>query len=711
MKKNGRSGKKDHKRFSKKSEYKKRSRKAALSRAVKSADKKGAHRPVHDEYVGIFLTTSRGFGFIKCDEFNEDLFVHSSKTLGAQGGDEIRFVTKQDRMGKLEAVVTEITKRNSELVTGVLCDAEVYVRRGGRSIPVRAFDFVPDNTKRINFNVRISAHSANGAESGDRVAVKILEYPTRASFAVGKVVEVFGDTDSPESAVSAVLFSSGIPREFDSDVISEANSLSAYDSDEISRRLDLRDKTVFTIDSEYAKDLDDAISVERFDEGWLLGVHIADVSHYVRSDSAIDREAKRRGTSVYFPGSVIPMLPEALSNNLCSLNAETDKLTLSAMIKLDKSGEILSCEVAESVISSASRAVYKELNSILDKTADKDIKAKYKKPVTDMLKEAVRLYKVLKKRSDKRGCFELESNEAVIVLDDLGYPCDIKRVDRGITERLIEQFMICANEAVARLTHAKGIDGVYRIHEKPDPEKCVILLQYAENLGLEIKGKGFRSDRLGAVQMQKLLELAREKEVGRAVSEVLLRSLMKARYSVSPIGHFGLALGYYSHFTSPIRRYADLTLHRILKDALACGEKLVYTAKDEENAPDARVSDRIIDACEAANDGELRALGAERAIDDIYKAFYMKEHEGEIFDATVISVTTFGFFAMLDNTCEGLVPSSELGRITDYDESHMSLTDEYGRKFTVGMKLKLCLENVDTALGKLTFSLADEDDD
>ncbi len=665
-----------------------------------------------EEYVGEFLNTSRGFGFIKCDKFVNDIFVPAVLTKGAQGGDTVRFTVAQGYDNKTEGRVVEIIGRNTEPVMGHLSAVDIWVRRGGRSITRKAFDFIPDSTKRINFNVRISYGKSMGAKDGDRVAVKILEYPTRTTYAVGELVRVFGSTDTPESAVEAVLFSNGISTKFDDNVVKEADRLSLPDENEIADRLDLRDKTVFTIDSEYAKDLDDAISIERTENGWVLGVHIADVTHYVKPGSAIDKEAMRRTTSLYYPGNVVPMLPEKLSIGLCSLNKDTDKLTLSAIIELDSNAEIVRCEVVKSIISSAARGVYSELNAILDKSADKELKNKYSKEVIISLKEAYRLYKVLKRRADKRGCFELESDEALILLDEKGYPCDIQRLDRGVCERIIEQFMICANEAVARLTCARGLTGVYRVHEKPDPEKCSILLQYIENLGIDIKPLKLRADRLAPVHMKKILEISKEADKGRAVSDVLLRSLMKARYSPQALGHYGLALDYYSHFTSPIRRYADLTLHRVLKRTLKKGVKLVYDRNedtlDSENCP---TSDKVSEACEAANEGEIRAQNTERAIVDIYKAFYMRGHEGEEFDAFIVSVTSFGFFAELDNSCEGLVPVSELGGIESYDEACMCLVDVYGRKFTPGMRIRVCLEEVDLARGKLTFSLIDRYED
>ena len=700
--------------FSKKAAARSRSHKSEKSRGIMAARSKrtgAVHNRHYSTHIGIFSITQRGYGFVTCRDFEDDVFIPASKTLSAAGGDEVRFIVRTGKhSGRIDGEITEIIKRNDALVLGRLYEHESYVRRGGKRVSVRSFEFIPDTSKQILFPVTISSAAASGARSGDRVAVKILEYPTHTRAAVGRVERVFGKADSIESAVEAILYNSGVMCEFSQEVMAEAQSLEVIKDAEQTKRLDLRSKTIFTIDSEYAKDLDDAISVEKLDDGWILGVHIADVAHYVKPGGAIDAEARNRGNSVYYPGSVIPMLPEALSNGYCSLNMDSEKLTLSAIIKLNLKGEIISCEVCESVISSMARGVYSELNSILDKSADSKLKKKYPKAVLDMLKEAVRLYKILLKRAEKRGCFELESGEAVIKLDESGCPCDIVRIDRGICERLIEQFMLCANEAVARLICSHGLHGVYRIHEKPDSEKCAVLLQYAENLGIEVKKMNLRADKLSPADMQKLLNAAAEKNVGRALSPVLLRSLMKARYEPVPVGHYGLALEYYSHFTSPIRRYSDLILHRYLKKALAQGEKLYYNAGtdtiDKESCP---VNSDISNACDAANEGEVRALSAERSIDDVYKAYYMKDRIGDEFSAVIVSVTSFGFFAELDNTCEGLVPVSTLGGLGYYDESHMKLTDAYGRSYRVGENVRVCLEDVDIATGKMTFSLVEDD--
>lgn len=692
-----------------------RSRKKEAVRAYMSARaKRSGTKPysrVQNTYIGIFSLTSRGYGFVSCKDFDDDVFIPASKTLSASGGDEVRFVLRHgNSTGRIDGEITEIIKRNEAFVIGRLYESEAYVRRGGKNVSVHSFEFIPDTGNQISYPVRISSAKALDAKAGDRVAVKILEYPTPKSKAVGRVEKVFGPADTIEAAVEAILYDTGVKREFSSQIMVEAESYKGVCEEDCISRLDLRSKTVFTIDSEYAKDLDDAISVEKKSDGWVLGVHIADVAHYVKRGSPIDVEAKARGNSVYYPSKVIPMLPKQLSNGHCSLNMDSDKLTLSAIINLDLKGEIKTCEVRESVISSASRGVYSELNSILDNSADESVKNKYPQNVLDMLNDAAELYNVLLERADKRGCFELESGEAVIKLDDNGYPVDIVRVDRGVCERLIEQFMLCANEAVARLVCAKKIHGIYRIHEKPSSEKGAVLLQYAENLGIEVKKMSMRADKLEPADMQKLLSAASEKNAARALSPVLLRSLMKARYEPVALGHYGLALEFYSHFTSPIRRYSDLVLHRYLKEAIADGVSLRYNSETDIADKDAcPVNADVSSACEAANNGEVRALNAERAIDDVYKAYFMKDRVGEEFDGIIVSVTSFGFFAELDNTCEGLVPISTLGGIGFYDESHMKLTDAYGNSYKVGEKVRVCIDEVDIATGKMTFSFIEKE--
>lgn len=707
------SRKKTLNKFAKKSVRRQKSRSAvSLNSAYfgKQTKRKNTHKNEREVYSGIFSTTSRGFGFVKCEAFEDDIFIPAAKTGNAMGGDEVSFVLTGSSGGpRIDGEIIEIISRKSELVIGHLEECVSTVRRGGRNVQVSSLICIPDNQKQVSFPIRVSSAKANGAKPGDRVGVRILQYPSVNKDAVGKVEEVFGQIDDPNSAALAVLFDQGISTEFPDEVIYEAEALNSEIHDTNSR-LDLRGKTVFTIDSEYAKDLDDAVSVEADGDGFILGVHIADVSEYVKAGGSIDLEAKSRGTSVYYPGNVVPMLPQALSNGLCSLNRDSDKLTLSAFIKLDKSGEILSCEVCKSIISSAARGVYSELNAILDKTAPAETKKKYSKEVLDMLKTAVKLYKVLLKKSQKRGCFELESDEAVILFNDDGVPYDVVKSERGTTERLIEQFMLCANEAVAKLAYTKNIPGIYRIHENPAPDKLRSLIDYAENVGIDVRKYKKEVESLTPRHMQRLLKEAEEKGALRPVSEVLLRSMMKAKYSPSPAMHYGLALEYYSHFTSPIRRYADLALHRSLKSAIKKnGAPLYFDGEVTKDIP--YNSNKIMtDASEAANEGELRALSAERAIDDIYKAFCMKDKLGEVFDAMIISVLSFGFFVALDNTCEGLVPISTLGGLGSFDEDRMRLEDIYGNLYTVGMSVKVTLTDVNISSGKLTFELSQGSD-
>ena len=691
--------------FAKKSAKRQKSKRSV---SLNGAFFKGAHKrrqgqkkPL-EKYTGIFSATSRGFGFVKCDNFDDDIFIPAAKTMNAMGGDEVEFIIKGKSSGvRIDGEITDIISRKNDIIVGHLEECVSIVRRGGKNVKVNSFIFLPDNTKQISYPVKISSAKAKGAVSFDRVGIKILAYPTADKDAIGEVEMIFGKVDDPESAALAVLYTNGIATEFPDEVKSEAEDvISATKNTE--KRVDLRDKVIFTIDSEYAKDLDDAISVEYDGEYYTLGVHIADVSEYVRAESALDREAKSRGTSVYYPGHVIPMLPEAISNGACSLKCDSDKLALSAMIKLDKAGEILSCDVFESIITSAARGVYSELNSILDKSASNDIKKKYPKAVLNTLKLGVRLYKILLKKSEKRGSFELESDEAIILFDENGVPCDVIKEERGVTERLIEQFMLCANEAVAKLSCANNIPGIFRIHEKPAADKLTTLLEYAENVGIDVRKYKKEIEGLTGKHMQKLLAEASDKDALRAVSEVLLRSMMKAKYSPAPSLHYGLALDYYSHFTSPIRRYADLALHRSLKEAIRKKGSPLHLEGDVNS--DKYTSNPVMaEASEAANEGELRALSAERAIDDIYKAFCMQKRLGEEFDAMIISVLSFGFFVSLDNTCEGLVPVSSLGGLASYSEEKMRLEDAYGNTYTVGTKVKVRLVDVNISSGKLTF--------
>ena len=424
-------------------------------------------------------------------------------------------------------------------------------------------------------------------------------------------------------------------------------------------RLDLRNEIIFTIDSYEAKDLDDAISVKKTENGYILGVHIADVSHYVTHASSLDKDAYERGTSVYFIDKVVPMLPKELSNIICSLNEGVDRLTLSAFMTLDNSGNIISTEIANSIINSKVKGIYSELNDIIEKEKDSEFYKKYEN-VYPTFKTMLELYGILKHKSEQKGAMELESDETKIILNEKGHPVDIIKRERGISERLIEQFMLCANEGVASFMYNAQIPCVYRVHDEPDREKINSFAIFARNLGIDVSPLKARNT-ITPSQLSLILKDSEEKGHLSIVSSVLLRSLMKARYSSLQKPHFGLNTEYYCHFTSPIRRYPDLSVHRILKSFLS-GE----------------ITDKNIGAyekfatlsSEMSSDNEVRAVRAERDIEELYKCIYMKDLVGEELDCVICSVNSFGFFAKTDKLCQGLVSIESLGGGFTYDREN-----------------------------------------
>ena len=457
-------------------------------------------------------------------------------------------------------------------------------------------------------------------------------------------------------------------------------------------REDLRSETVFTIDGASAKDLDDAVSLRRLPGGgWRLGVHIADVSHYVRERTALDRCAMQRGTSVYFTDKVVPMLPEALSNGACSLNADEDKYALSAFITLDKDGNIVGLRLAQSIIRSKVRGVYSEVNELLSGNANAEIKKKYSKVYPTLLKMA-ELYECLYEKNKNRGSIDFDADEAVILLDSEGNPVSIEKRCRGLSERIIEQFMLTANEAVATYLSNNAIPCVYRVHEAPPPEAFSDFCGYLESLGFDTRE--LRRSEPDAKRLSDLLALAEERGVGEAVSYTMLRSMAKAKYSDVKSPHFGLGIENYCHFTSPIRRLSDLATHRIIKKVLF------------ENKSPKLYSSYARRAAVAATEGELRAVNAERKIDDLYKVIYMSEREGECFEGRITSITSFGLFCMLDNTCEGLVPISSLPGVFTFDERNLTMRSR-DLTFHIADRVNLRLEEANITRGKLRFSLVD----
>ena len=526
---------------------------------------------------------------------------------------------------------------------------------------------------------------ARGAMPKDKVEVKLI----RTGYAPEcEVLRSFGSSESFGANYEAILAEENIEVEFDPEAQKDAEIAARAElSDE--GRVNREREVIFTMDGADALDLDDAVSLVRTRSGgYKLGVHIADVSHYVKEKTALDRAAMSRATSVYFTDKVVPMLPKALSNGACSLNAGERKYTLSAIIKLSAEGEILDLSLEESVIRSRVRGVYSEVNELLSGSKDSALRAKYRE-VLPTLKKMEELCRVLNERRRKRSYIDFDTDEAKIILDGSGAPVDVVLRERGLAERMIEEFMLIANEAVAKYLSDREIPCVYRIHETPPPDRYAELVRFAHNLGFS--SQDIDSGDPCAEKLAALLKKAEERGVGYPLSYMMLRSMAKAKYSDVRSRHFGLGLDYYCHFTSPIRRLSDLATHRIIKAHLHG----VRTEKYKNYAKRAAA---------AATEGELRALAAERRIDELYKTLYMSRFIGECFDAEVCSVTSFGMFVRLENTVEGLVPMSEMPGEFFFDEGNMSLVSR-GGVFRLADRLCVRLEECDITRGNLRFSV------
>ena len=639
---------------------------------------------------GVFSSSKSGFGFVTLKEgYDKDIFIPEDKTGGAIEGDivEIIYHIYTNRFGdeKTEGRVRKIVEYGRKTVIGT-----VSGERGSgysRKRSPQKFFLIPDDSK---IPLKPIIRELGGAEVGDKVEALIDrsgKHPIEC-----EIVRNFGKSDSREANYEAILAECEIPVDFSKEELAEAAFFAAMPlSDEGRVR---RDKDIiFTIDGIGAKDLDDAVSLKKLKGGiWQLGVHIADVSHYVKERTHLDRAVMARGTSVYFTDKVVPMLPPALSNGACSLNPGEDKYALSAIINLSKEGEIISCRIEPTVIRSRVRGVYSEVNELFLGEASPEIKLKYKEVLPSLIRMR-ELYLILKKRSETRGALELETSEAEILLSKSGEPIDIVKRERGDAEKLIEQFMLCANEAVATLLTEKEIPCVYRVHENPPPEKLSDFITFAHNLGFDTSA--ISKDKSSSKDFSQLLAAAREKGIIAPVSYSMLRSMAKAKYSDVKEPHFGLGIDCYCHFTSPIRRLSDLATHRIIHKVLLEGKRpQLYSSYARR-------------ASAAATEAELRAMSAERRIENLYKVIYMEKFIGSEFDAVISSVTSFGIFAELENTCEGLVPISELPGMFIFDEKNLSMRSR-DVIYRLGDIIRIRLEEADIIRGKLRFSIVDE---
>ena len=642
---------------------------------------------------GKFSSSERGFGFVTADEnYNlpADIFIPARYTSGALDKDRVAVLIKKRELKKksdefhIEGEIVEILEHGIKDFCGTLIlDGKLL----GRSFsPYRV---IPDNP-RLGFEAEID--DIKDIAIGNKVEVKLIDYGRGPRPPKGEIIRDLGKTFSLGANYESVLFEHGIRTEFPYEAIRCAEEAA---KEEISTkgRLDLRDMPIFTIDGADAKDLDDAISLEVTDKGYRLGVHIADVSHYVRYGTPTDKEAFARGTSVYFIDKVIPMLPVCLSNGVCSLNADTDKYTLSAFIDLSKQGEIIGCRIENAIIRSKVRGVYSEVNDLFENKSKSRFYRKYK-VVYKVLTTMYPLYEVLAKRAKSRGVLELESAEARFILDENGMPTDIVKRERGDAEKMIEQFMLTANEAVARYMCARSLPSVFRVHEAPSEEKLSSYRTFIQNAGLSTLS--LRAKKLTTSAFEPILSEAAEKGMENVISRLTLRAQMKAKYSDIRDDHFGLGLSYYCHFTSPIRRYPDLSVHRILK----------YAMENGESATTKRYTKFAAESAAASSENELKAMAAERDIEDLYKVIFMEKEVGKEFDAVISSVTSFGLFCELENTCEGFIPIEVLGDGFKFREETLTLS-RGNIQYKLGQTLRIRITDANVFRRRIYMEIAD----
>ncbi len=632
---------------------------------------------------GRFQGNARGYGFFIPADGSADMFIPAENVHGAMHGDMI-WVRKTEtfsRNGSAEAEIVMIAVRaQSRIVGSYESDAN-----GNGFV-------VPDDTK-LPIDVLVMRGDESGASDGDKVVVNICQYPDGRRPALGRISEVLGAKDAKGTDMLAVIRRMDLPDTFAKPAMQQARRLNKPPTeDEIARREDLRAWRIITIDGADAKDLDDAVSLRKMECGnYLLGVHIADVSSYIAEGSPLDKEAYRRGTSVYFPDRVLPMFPPQISNGVCSLNEKEDKKALSCIMEFAPDGRILSHRFAETVIRTAHRMCYEDVNAMY--AGDTALQEKYA-DVWPMLQEMRALAEIFGARRVKRGAIDFDLDEAKIVLDKQGKTVDVTVYERGEANRMIEEFMLAANETVARHISELRLPMLYRVHEQPDKEKLHTLNTFLGTLGYGIKNMG----NVRPATLQRVLEKAKGTKEENVVSRVTLRSLKKARYCELCLGHFGLALDCYCHFTSPIRRYPDLVVHRIVKEVLhgEMGEKRAQ-----------RWHDAMPEIAKYTSEREAAAVEAERAADDLKKAEYMQSHIGSIETGIIAGVTQYGFFVRLPNTIEGLVRIASIENdYYVYEEKNFCVTGRSTKKvYRLGDEVRVQVMGVDLENACVDFRL------
>ncbi|EHI70064.1 ribonuclease R [Streptococcus ictaluri] len=639
---------------------------------------------------GTFRANKAGFGFLHVDDNEDDMFIGRNDVGYAIDGDLVEVVVKKpaDRLkgSAAEARVTGIVERSLKTVVGKFVLDDEKPKYAG---------YIKSKNQKVQQKIYIKKEPVvlDGTEI---IKVTIDKYPTRGhDYFVAHVRDIVGHQGDVGIDVLEVLESMDIHSAFPDEVIAEAEAIAdAPSAKDLIGRVDLRQETTFTIDGADAKDLDDAIHIKRLDNGHFeLGVHIADVSYYVKEGSALDREAVARGTSVYVTDRVVPMLPERLSNGICSLNPNVDRLTQSAIMEIDGKGHVVAYQICQSVIKTRFRMTYSAVNDMI--AGDEEALESYA-PILESVQLMTALHKILEKMRLRRGALNFETQEAKIIVNDKGMPVDIVLRQRGIAERMIESFMLAANECVAEHFAKAKLPFIYRIHEEPKAEKVQKFIDYASIFGIKIQGT---ANKVSQEALQEVMAKIADQPGSEVLSMMLLRSMQQARYSEHNHGHYGLAADYYTHFTSPIRRYPDLLVHRMIRD---------YQQVTQEKMD--HYASRIPELASSSSQLERRAIDAERMVEAMKKAEYMEEYVGDEFEGIVSSVVKFGLFVELPNTIEGLVHVTSLPEYFHYNERTMTLQGEKsGIVFKVGQAIRVKLIKSDKETGAIDFEFLPSD--
>ena len=655
-----------------------------------SIDLKGKIKPLPaDVKVGRYMATQRGFGFVRVENEEDDIFIPGVHTKGALDGDTVQVqVKKEGEEGRRrEGQVLNILERGNSIIVGT------YTRS-------RNFGFVTPDNQKFTKDIYVAKAESKGAVTGHKVVVEITDFGDEQRKPEGRVLEILGHVNDPGVDILSVIKAYGLPEEYPDEVMKQIEDIpDEVEESQKAGRADFRDLQTVTIDGEDAKDLDDAITLSKEGNIYHLGVHIADVSQYVTEGSPLDKEALKRGTSIYLVDRVIPMIPHKLSNGICSLNQGVDRLALSCMMDINEKGEIVKHKICESVINVTRRMSYTSVHKIIEEKDEQERK-EYEEliPMFELMYE---LAEILQAKREKRGSIDFDFPEAKIILDEKGKPIDVKEYERTQANRIIEEFMLAANQTVAEEYFWSELPFVYRTHETPDMEKIQNLALFIENFGYTLK---IKEDEIHPKEIQKLMRAIAGKPEEGLIGRLALRSMKQARYTTDCEGHFGLAMKYYCHFTSPIRRYPDLQIHRIIKENLHGGMKEKRIEHYQKILPE---------VTEQTSALERRADDAEREVEKMKKAEYMEQFVGKDFEGTISGLTTWGMYVELPNTIEGMIRVADIpGDYYYYDEDlHRMVGENTGKVYKMGEPLRIIVAGVDKLTRTIDFVLYQEDEE